>query len=231
MPENFLTIVGPMIGLLGVIYAARMTYQSKREEREQAQSGESTRSTVEQSRILQANLLARLTELETEIKGLKAQNEELKDRFDTLKGGLFTMSLMGNDAPFAMWVKDRGGKRIYHNEAYEDMTGFRLASCVGLSDYDIIYKYTKGSKECRTKVAKEISDDWEKQDSAVINTGQSLMTLERACHSKSPEDMFLVLVTKWASKVGDKVVGVQGKAIKFDVIQAAIRESQLGVME
>ena len=225
---DFNQYISPAIAFLGVAWASWLTYKTKSEDRQVAVDTSRDQTTSEQSKIFQANLLARVTELESEVKALKKEKEDLRDRMDIIKGGLFTMSLMGSDAPFAMWSKDSSGNRIYHNEAYEAMTGFSLSQCVGLTDYQIIYKFSRGTEEVRRRIAKEVSNDWEKQDEHVMSTGNSLMTIEQCCHANRPEEIFMVLVTKWASKVNDRIVGVQGKAIKYDVIQKAIRDANIG---
>jgi PAS domain S-box-containing protein len=194
-PSILVSIIAGLFSLVAIYLTAKTRREEKQEQ-----------DTVSQIESFQGNLLAQINLQDKRIKELKRENEELRARFDAIKNGVLTLALFGSNSPVAMWVKDKDGKRIYHNQAYEDMTGMKLTESLGKTDLELT-----GSQE--------IHDNWRFYDLKVMKEKRYLMAVEKANHTDSPNDIFSVLSIKWPVLIQNESIGVEGAAIRVDEIQ------------
>ena len=148
-----------------------------------------------------------------EIDALREENNLLKeelrlvnDQLNSVKAGVLTMSLFGNDAPIAMWIKDKEGRRMWHNGAYEDMTGYDLFSCSGKTDHEITDDLA-------------IAKAWAHNDAEVMATKAPVMAKEPCAHKDRPDEIFDVFVVKFPRTIKGVVAGTEGAAIKYSDIE------------
>ncbi|MFK5882898.1 MAG: PAS domain-containing protein [Candidatus Izemoplasma sp.] len=175
---------------------------------------------ADQIESFQENLLAQNKLQQTEKKELKVEIghlqdaiEKLQSRFEAVKSSILTLNLFGNNSPIAMWVKDIDGKRIYHNTAYEILTGYKLADVIGQSDLQITNNL-------------EISQNWQERDERVKSTKAPIFELELANHKNDQKTIFKVVTFKWPVMLQGQVIGIEGAAIRLDVIERILKDEK-----
>lgn len=147
--------------------------------------------------------------LKKEIREVKDRFEVLKARFDSIKNSLLTLNLFGSLSPIAMWIKDSQGKRIYHNAAYEQLTGVSLSENMGKTDLQIMEDQV-------------ISDNWDDADNKVKQSKAPIIAIELCANVKNPTNIFKVLTFKWPVMLSGEVIGIEGAAIPLSLISDSL---------
>lgn len=226
--DILIQLIGPILGAASLVYATYLGIKQKRIENAKAESDRLRKiedekddlhdeSIADQVKGFHKTLLDMLKLKQTEneafqrqILELNTQIAKLTEKFNAVKSGVMTMDMMGDNSPIAFWVKDREGNRIYHNKAYEDMTGFYFTKCFGKNDFEI----TKD---------KILADNWKVVDHQVIKTGLPVMAKELCGHIDNPGVYFEVFTIKWPKVIktrdGEHVIGVEGAAIKVEQME------------
>jgi PAS domain-containing protein len=215
--EYITQIVASALGFFGIAYGVYKTNQVKRYEIDTDRVRQAARHTTETDRRIDEKELSLtekfLAEMRKEIDALREENnvlkEELKlvnDQLNSVKAGVLTMSLFGNDAPIAMWIKDKEGRRMWHNAAYEDMTGYDLFSSSGKTDLEITGDIA-------------IAKAWAHNDDKVMSTKEPVQAKEPCAHRDHPEDIFDLYVVKFPRTIKGVVAGTEGAAIRYSDIR------------
>lgn len=206
------TILSACISAFASVILFWLNRKRANETKKLQEAAASDKSTKEQIAEFQENMLAAVKlhqdenkVLKQEISDFKFKFEELKARFDSIKNNLLTLNLFGSYSPIAMWIKDSQGKRLYHNQAYEVMTGALLSEVAGKSDYEIMKN-------------KQISNNWDEADEKVRRTKAPVIAVELCVNINRPDNLFKVLTFKWPVFHNSKVVGIEGASIPLSLI-------------
>ncbi len=214
-------IVVSVLGFAGIAYGVYRGSRDKRYEINTDRVREAARHTSESDRRIDEKELSLterfLAEMRKEIDSLRNENNLLKDelklvndQLNSVKAGVLTMSLFGNDAPIAMWIKDKDGRRMWHNGAYEDMTGYELFNCSGKTDLEITDDIS-------------IAKAWSNNDIKVMVDKEPVMAKEPCAHKDRPDEIFHVFVIKFPRMIKGVVAGTEGAAIKYSDIEKVDR--------
>lgn len=174
---------------------------------------ETLRITQNQVDSLRNELAETKAKHDHEMSLMRKTQDELREKVSMLKTNILTMSMFGTDGPTAMWAKDLHGRRTWHNEEYEKLTGYKLSECMLKTDLEIT------GNEALAKA-------WGTNDDEVIRKGIYVVTVEPCAHKDRPKDIFYVLVIKWPRRIGGQIVGVDGTAHRMDEILTAIKNSK-----
>lgn len=152
---------------------------------------------------------------DAEMNVMRKTQDDLREKISLLKTNILTMSMFGTEGPTAMWAKDLSGRRTWHNDEYEKLTGYELGDCMLKTDLEIT-----GNKA--------LAKAWGANDDEVIRKGIYVVTVEPCAHKDRPKDIFYVLVIKWPRRisVGGQIIGVDGTAHRMDEILTAIKNSK-----
>lgn len=214
---DYTQIIVSVLGLAGVAFGVYANARTKRYEIDTDRVREASKHTSETDRRIDEKELSLterfLAEMRKEIDALRNENNLLKeevrllnDQLNSVKAGVLTMSLFGNDAPIAMWIKDKDGRRMWHNGAYEDMTGYDLFSSSGKTDLEITGDIA-------------IAKAWSHNDAKVMQLKEPVMAREPCAHKDSPDEIFDVFVVKFPRTIKGVISGTEGAAIKFSDIE------------
>ncbi len=212
-------IIVSALGFIGVAYGVYKGSQDRRYEINTDRVREAAKHTSESDRRIDEKELSLterfLAEMRKEIDALRNENNLLRDevkmlndQLNSVKAGVLTMSLFGNDAPIAMWIKDKEGRRMWHNSAYEDMTGYDFFSCSGKTDFEITGDIA-------------MAKAWGHNDSQVMLSKESMMAREPCSHKDTPDEIFDVFVVKFPRTIKGVVAGTEGAAIRYKDIEKA----------
>lgn len=197
-------------------YAARQ--QKKRETEVMA-----TANKTEMTKILNDMVMDRVGFIQQQLKECEEDKEQLRIRIKAaeelglqheaqikqLELTLMTLEISGTDDSDPRWLKDSQGRRVWQNQAYEDVTGMKFADCRHKTDQEIMEFY-----------GQEAPASWQSGDKAVLETGCTIRAAELCCHVDHPDDPFVVLSTKrpWRVKSSDGnggIIGTEGRCIRL----------------
>jgi PAS domain-containing protein len=174
---------------------------------------ETLKITQDQVKALRQELVDTRAKHDAEMSLMRKTQNDLREKVSMLKTNILTMSMFGTDGPTAMWAKDLHGRRTWHNEEYEKLTGYKLEDCMLKTDLEIT-----GSEA--------LAKSWGANDDEVVRKGIYVVTVEPCVHKDRPKDIFYVLVIKWPRRIGGQIVGVDGTAHRMDEILTAIKNSK-----
>ena len=141
----------------------------------------------------------RVEALELRMEKLRSENVNLKNQVQQLTYMLEAVEILGEHSELAMWAKDRDGRRITHNGAYEKLTGVPLIEAVNKTDFEIM-----------GPGAEDICESWDRQDQYVLRTGNAIKAIELCAHRADSTKRFLVVSMKWPTKLGRTIIGTEG---------------------
>ena len=205
---NWTEIILGLLGLTGVILSSYLGYRLKTIDRFEQDQKKRIDNDIGITELNLKFMRDEITTLKADIKESRIQQILMSEQLTSLKSGILTLSLFGTDAPLAMWAKDMNGRRVFHNKEYESMTGNLLIHAAGLTDLEITNN-------------QEIADAWSLNDEQVLRKGVFYMTVEPCAHQNKPNDVFMILVIKWPTRIQGQILGTEGVAIRVDQIQQA----------
>jgi PAS domain-containing protein len=209
-----------LTGAVGYLFKTRESREKqekeeRKEDREQKKDVYEKTLEVLQEEVnrLRAHIVSNDAKHEAQIVHMQKEQDKLREQVSLLKTNILTMSMFGTDGPTAMWAKDLSGRRTWHNEEYERLTGYTLSECMLKTDLEIT-----GDPE--------LAKAWAQNDDEVIRKGIYVLTVEPCSHKDRPTDIFYILVIKWPRKIGGQIVGTDGTAHRMDEILTAIKNSK-----
>ena len=185
--------------------------KKKRREKAAAEAEEKRATDLSQMETWSNQMMTQQKAMSEKIEKLELKNHKLYERFEAVKAGMLTVKIFGNDAPFALWVKDRDGKRLFHNSKYESMTGYIFMPNAGKTDFEI------------TNDA-EMAGIWGMNDNHVMEKGLYFITVEPCAHKDRPNETFMVLAIKWPTRLYGQISGTAGIAIPVSEIESVLAD-------
>ena len=151
----------------------------------------------DQSELMITNLIKERDYYGELYKNCSSEIADIKTDISLLKANIQLVGALGSDMPFPMWLKDKEGRMIWLNKAYEDV--FLLPFDKNASDYIGNTDYQIWSKE--------IADQYVTNDRKALSSSEPIIRTEIIKIGNIKEEW---VVIKYRRVVGNTVVGVAG---------------------